>query len=411
MRRVIIVEFFGQGGLLHYGWQLAQGIARAGGDGVEVALLTGPNPECRPGASTPPNLRLLPELGTWNPLSPARSRIVPRRLRRAWRALLYARAWLRILRVARRERPDWMVLGDFEHRCDLWGTCWLVRRGRRGGWKVADIWHNVEAFDRDRVGGVVRQPGWRRRLARRLDAVFVHSLALAEQFEAFADRRPFVIAHGNQDWIVAQAGPDPHLRARLGIEASAPVALLIGHLSAYKGVEVLLEAMARIPPRRRPVAVIAGRPTANVRPEQWQRQAAQLGIEAWVRWQPAHVPLEALAWYLRAADFLVLPYVAASQSGVAHLGLTLGKPLIVTAVGGLPELLDGNGFAVPCANAEALALAIERLAQDAPLRQRFGRRSAELARTRHSWERIGGEVLAALGMPAAAAAGSSPTVY
>lgn len=405
MRRLIVVEFFSHGGLLHYSWQLAQGLARAGGDGLEVVLLTGPHPECRPGPSTPPNLRLLPELGTWNPQQPppGLGRVLPRRLLRAGRALIYLRAWMRIVRVTRRERPDWILLGDFEHACDLWGARWLRRAGRRRagapGWRVADVWHNVEAFDRERVGALVRQPRWRLRLARSLDAVFVHGRELARQFEAFARVQPVAIAHGNQDWIVAQAGPDPDLRARLHLARADAVGLLIGNLSPYKGVEVLLDALAQIPPPRRPRIVIAGRPAANVRPEAWRRHAAALGLDPWLRWCLEHVPLEELAWYLRAADFLVLPYCAASQSGVAHLGLTLGKPLIVTAVGGLPELVDGNGFAVPAGDAEALALALERMAGDTALRQRCSRRSAELARSRHDWESIAREMLAALGMP------------
>ncbi|MGH3182630.1 MAG: glycosyltransferase, partial [Streptosporangiaceae bacterium] len=81
--------------------------------------------------------------------------------------------------------------------------------------------------------------------------------------------------------------------------------------------------------------------------------------------------------------------------GVAHLALTFGKPLIVTDVGGLPEIIAGNGLVVAPGNAVALAAALDRLGADAALRHRLGRRSAALAATRHDWRRIAHDLLAA----------------
>ncbi|HVA63807.1 MAG TPA: glycosyltransferase [Terriglobales bacterium] len=386
-RRLLLVEFFSRGGLLHYSWQLAQGLAAAAPQ-TEVVLLTGRRPEC---AGAPAGVRLLPRLWTWNPHF--RPRGLPRRLVRAWRGGRYLLAWAQVLRTARREAPDVILLGDLEHRCDAW----FVRRLRRSraGWHLADIWHNVEAFDRTRSGRLLRRPAWRPRLARQFDTVFVHGPTLAAQFEGLTGVRPQVIAHGNQNWLVEQAGPDPELDRRLQLPPGRPVALLFGTLSAYKGVEVLLRALAAIPERRRPLALIAGLPTAGVRLEAWQAEARRLGIASWVRWEARYIPTPEIAWYFRRADLVVLPYVAASQSGVAHLALTLGKPLIVTTAGGLKELIAGNGLVVEAGAVGPLAAALARLAGDAELRRRQGRRSAALAATRHDWRTVARSLLAA----------------
>lgn len=401
-----MVEFFARGGLLHYSWQLAQALARQAAP-QEVMLLTGRHPEAglaaAPGAganAAGARPRLLTELWTWDPQR--RPRGLPRRLVRAWRGLRYGVAWWQVLRVARREQPAVVLLGDLEHTCDAWFVRRLQRLGRRQSrpWRVADIWHNVEAFERNRPGGLVRNPAWRRRLAGELDIVFVHGERLAAQLERGSGARAHVIAHGNQNWIAAQAGADPGLEREVALPPSRPVALLFGTLSAYKGVEVLVEALAQVAPGRRPLVWVAGMPTPGVRPEQWRRQAAQLGVEAWLRWELRYVPTADIAWYFRRADFIVLPYRAASQSGVAHLALTFGRPLIVTDTGSLAEVVDGNGMIVPPGDAHALAQALARLSGDKRLRARMGARSLELAHTRHDWDQIAGSVLAAWAPPA-----------
>jgi len=390
--RVLVVEFFARGGLFHYSWQLAQALGRRG---AEVRFLTGRDGESGAIAAAATGVTPLAHLRTWNPhTAPGR---VPPRLRRAWHGALYVAAWYQVLRAVRRERPGVILLGDLEHRCDAWFVRRLRRRAARARppYVLADIWHNVEAFERNRPGRLVRRPAWRPAMAASFHATFVHGRALAEQFQRDTGRTAHVIAHGNQDWLAAQAGPDPGLARRLALpqrKGRPPIGLLFGSLNAYKGVEVLLDALARIAPARRPLLLIAGMPTASVRPLDWRAQAQRLGLDPWLRWDQRYIPTAEIAWYFHAADWVVLPYRAASQSGVAHLALTFGKPLIVTATGSLAELIDGNGLVVPPDDPAALAQAMERCG-DARLRRQMGRRSAELAHTRHGWDQVARNIL------------------
>jgi glycosyltransferase involved in cell wall biosynthesis len=399
-RGILMVEFFARGGGVHYSWQLAQALARQAPE-REVMLLTGRRPEpgfaagCQAGTAGP---RLLAELWTWTPH--ASSPWMPRHLRRAWRGLRYVTAWWQVLRVAQREQPAVVLLNDLEHACDAWFVRRLHRLAQHQPrpWILADIWHNVVAFERNRPGALVRDPAWRRQLAREFDTVFVHGQTLARELEQRTGVRARVIAHGNQTWVAEQAGPDPGVEEwdrRLALPPGRPVALLFGSLSAYKGVGVLVEALAAIPPERRPVAWVAGRPMAGVRPQAWRAEAARLGVEAWLRWDERYVPTEEIAWYFRRADIVVLPYRAASQSGVAHLALTFGRPLIVSDAGSLPEVIDGNGLVVPAGDALALAAALQRLSWDKRLRAQMGKRSLELAATRHNWDTVAQTMLAA----------------
>lgn len=385
--RLLAVERFSRGGLFHYTAQLTQGLAR---QGAEVTLLTGSKPET--GSAGIAGVRVLDRLWGWNPHR--RSRWLPRRLQRACRGLVYVTAWLQIVAVVRRERPDVVLLGDFEHRCDAWFIAWLARRG----WVLADIWHNVVSFDRFGGAEVVRQQPWRNQMARHFQTIFVHGETLAQEFEAATGCRAVVIPHGNQNWIAGQAGPDPDLDRRLDLPPGRPVALLFGSLTRYKGIDVFIEALRRMPEAQRPTAVIAGFPLADCPIDDLRAQAESGGLAPWIRWQVGYLPTPEIAWYFRRADVVVLPYRAASQSGVAHLALTFGKPLIVTATGSLPELIHGesNGLVVKPGDAAALAAALERITGDDGLRQRMGIAARRLAETRHNWDDIARQVLAAL---------------
>ncbi len=385
-----MVEFFSRGGLIHYTWQLARAMRTLVHPGTEIILLTAPHPE----SPAPWGVRLLTGLHTWNPH--CQPRVWPRRLVRAGRGLRYAAAWFELLHAVRRLQPRVVLLSDLEHRCDAWFVPRLRRQLHRQAAPgvLADIWHNVEPFDRYHRGRLLRRLRWRAPMARHFDAIFVHGEALAEQFHAQTGYRSYVIPHGNQEWMVEQAGPDPSLDARLHLPRDRPLALLFGALSPYKGVEVLLAAMAVLTPAERPGLLIAGMATATAELAKWRRQARGLGLERWLRWDVRYIPAPDVAWYFRRADFVVLPYRVASQSGVGNLALTFGKPLIVTASGGLPELIDGNGEVVPAGEAAPLARAMARVSSSADLRWRWGQRSAELATARHAWQPIARTVLA-----------------
>ncbi len=385
--RLLAVERVSRGGLFHYTAQLTQGLAR---QGAQVTLLTGRNPEV--GRARIEGVRVLPHLWGWNPHR--HSRWLPRRVQRAGRGLVYLAGWMQVVAAIRIERPDVVLLGDIEHRCDAWFIAWLAR----GGWTLVDIWHNVVSFDRYGGRGVVRKQPWRNRIARHFHTIFVHGESLAHQLEQATGCRAVVIPHGNQDWIARQAGPDPDLNRQLSLPPDRPVALLFGSLTRYKGIDVLLEALSRLPAGQRPIAVLAGYPLADCPIDELRRQAHRSGLDNWVRWQIGYIPTPEIAWYFRRADVVVLPYRAASQSGVAHLALTFGKPMIVTATGSLPELMAGesNGLVVEPGDADALAAALARITGNDGLRERMGLAARHLAETRHNWDAIARQVLSAL---------------
>ena len=145
-----------------------------------------------------------------------------------------------------------------------------------------------------------------------------------------------------------------------------PVILFFGNVRKYKGLGDLIAAMPLVRQKVNARLVVAGTFFEPV--ERFRTQATRLGLELDrdVRLLSGYVPREQVPDLFALADVVALPYRAASQSGVIAQAALAGKPVVVTAVGGLPEALDGRGVVVPPANPAALAAGIVRALEDPP---------------------------------------------
>jgi len=92
--------------------------------------------------------------------------------------------------------------------------------------------------------------------------------------------------------------------------------------------------------------------------------------------------------YFLACDLVVLPYVTATQSGIVQIAYNYDRPVVTTAVGGLPEVvIDGRtGFVVPPRDPEALAAAIVRFFDENRAEAFAAGVASEKAR--YSWDNV-----------------------
>lgn len=151
-------------------------------------------------------------------------------------------------------------------------------------------------------------------------------------------------------------------RARLGFSEGEIVFLFFGHVRAYKGVEVLLEALSLLDasgPAWK--AVLAGE--WYVDRSSAEATVARAGLGEQVRIDDRFVPGGDLADYFAASTVVVLPYVSGSQSAVIPLAYAHGRAVVTTRVGGLPESVEEGetGWIVPPSNPAALAAALEQI--------------------------------------------------
>jgi glycosyltransferase involved in cell wall biosynthesis len=228
------------------------------------------------------------------------------------------------------------------------------------------------------------RPGQRsaqRRLYDRFDAVVVHSehgrTRLTREL-GVDPARVHVIAHGAFAHLAA-AGVST-AAARPPFDTDAPVVLCFGLMRPYKGIDLLLDAWRGIDGAE---LWIAGAPRMDISP---LRAAAPPGV----RFVPRFVGDHELPAYFRRADLVVLPYREIDQSGVLFTALAFGKPLLLSDVGGFPEIAaTGAARTFPAGDAPALHDALRELLDDPHALAAIAARTRAVAAGPYSWEAIG----------------------
>jgi glycosyltransferase involved in cell wall biosynthesis len=250
------------------------------------------------------------------------------------------------------------------------------------------------------------------RLYERFDAVVVHSEhGRGRLLELGVDPgRVHVIPHGAlthldelPTWPSSGLPTDP----------AGPVVLFFGLLRPYKGLDVLLRAWRGIEGDGDDGDGVGGRHRDGER-EQSGNRAGVAGAELWivgmprmdvtklladappnVRFVPRFIPDAELPAYFTRADLVVLPYLEADQSGVLFTALAFGKPLLLSDVGGFPEVATtGAARTVPAGDSTALREALRELLADPAALSAMAERARAAAAGPYSWDAIAQRTLA-----------------
>lgn len=246
-----------------------------------------------------------------------------------------------------------------EHRADLviipwwtvfWAPCfWYLARGcRASGLEVRFFCHNLVDHE---------SAGWKVFLTRQVLAqgrsYVVQARAEADRLRGLIPGAP-VLVHPHP---VYDQFPDPAERLN---RCAAKELLFYGFVRPYKGLDVLIEALALLRDRDVHLTVV-GEFWSGL--EEIRSRIKRLSLDAAVEIVPRYVNDVETAAYFDRADALVLPYRRATGSGVLAIAYHYGKPVIATTAGAFPDVVrDGEtGYLVPPESREALAAAIDRL--------------------------------------------------
>lgn len=176
--------------------------------------------------------------------------------------------------------------------------------------------------------------------------VIVHSPTIRDRLPAWLQPRVRLLPHVNYRlWAPGESAPSKPRGTRCRI-------LFFGRILRYKGLDHLLTAFRQLDPARFEL-VIAG-------------EGEVPSIDAPnIRVINRFISDEEMGALFGAADVVALPYLAASQSGVAYMAFAFEKPVVATRVGGLAEVVrdDVNGFLIEPASPDPLAAALRRAAE------------------------------------------------
>jgi glycosyltransferase involved in cell wall biosynthesis len=341
-----------------YDHHLASALAARG---HEVHLLTSPFAF---GEAPAPNGYDRREL--FLPLSGRLLRRAPRsRLRFVLKGAEYLPSVVRLMRSMSSLRPEvvhvqWLTVPRYDLR-------WVARLRRDR--PVVLTAHNVLPHEGE------ADAEQRRRLYDAFDRIVVHTRSGAEQVERFGvlKERIVRIPHGTFDAPPAGSIDPPNGRTLL----------FYGLIRRYKGLDVLVRALPRIPEAR---LIVAGDPLDAVEPV--QQLARELGVASRIDWRLGYLPDAEVEALMRQATVAVFPYRGGeSASGTLATALGHGRPAVVTDV--LGEIIEeyGAGSVVAREDPDALAAAVKRLLDD-PEALADAFRGTERARQALSWDAI-----------------------
>jgi teichuronic acid biosynthesis glycosyltransferase TuaC len=175
------------------------------------------------------------------------------------------------------------------------------------------------------------------------------------------------------------AGLDPSVRA-------GEYFLFIGRLHHRKGIDVLLDAVAQVPPKQRSMLVIAGDGDER---QPLEAQCAKLNLGSHVRFVGS-AKGATKTWLLQNTRFVVTPSRVWEAFGLVVLeSYAAGRGVITTTLPGMMDLVEPErtGLLVPPESPAALAQAISRLVADTALTQRFGQNARRVAQ-QYGWRTI-----------------------
>ena len=258
----------------------------------------------------------------------------------------------------------------------------VLRRARSEGTRGLAIVHN--AIPHERRPGDTLLGRW---FLRHCDGFVVLSEEVERDLRTLGAKGEIRrIQHPRYD-IFGKAIPRGMARDALGLPADAPVLLFFGYVRRYKGLGVLLNAMPRVRERIPDVRlVVAGEFYEDEKI--YRDLVRRLDLDEVVDLRADYIPDEEVAAWFGASNVVVQPYVSATQSGVAQIAFHFGRPMILTDVGGLAEVVphDRAGLVVPPDDAAALSDAIVRYF-DEGLEESLSE-GVRAERGKYSWDRL-----------------------
>ena len=276
-------------------------------------------------------------------------------------------SWLSTARQIKKAKIDLLVIKFW---IPLMAPCLgtIARLCRRRGIKVVSILDNV----------IPHEPHfWDKWLIRYFIRSVDHFIAMSESVRE--DCRKFLPAQ-RHDAVsfnphplydnFGEAVPKDEARKFLNLPQDKTILLFFGFIRDYKGLDLLMRAYAKtITNHQSPITnlllVVAGEFYNNG--AQYSELEKELHIEGTIEWRTDFIPDDKVRYYFSAADLIVQPYKTATQSGVTQIAYHFERPMLVTNVGGLAEIVPNGKVGYVCAVDENdIANALSSFAQMDP---------------------------------------------
>jgi len=244
--------------------------------------------------------------------------------------------WLNLGLRIRREKPDILI---FKYWLPFMAPCfgtiaWLARKNKHT--RVIAIFDNVIPHEK-RVGDRL----FTKYFTSAIDGAIAMSASVLDDLSQFRKDVPARLnPHPVFDNFGASVGREMALGS-LGLNPTYSYLLFFGFIRKYKGLDLLIEAFADERLRNKKLKlIIAGEFYEDDTP--YREQVKKYSLENDVIFFDRFINDNEVAAFFSSADLIVQPYRSATQSGVTQIAYHFEKPMLVTDVGGLREIVPDH---------------------------------------------------------------------
>jgi len=179
----------------------------------------------------------------------------------------------------------------------------------------------------------------------------------------------------------------------LGIQTTDKLILFFGLVRRYKGLDILLEAMGNEQVKAQGIKLVVAGEFYDDK-SLYDDIITKHNLHKTVQVVPEFIATDAVKNYFCAADMVVQPYRTATQSGISQMAYHFECPMLVTKVGGLPEIVphDKVGYVVPPNNSKAIAEALSNFFSDTE-KANFFKKQVAIEKKRFAWEHMANAII------------------
>lgn len=262
--------------------------------------------------------------------------------------------WIKTAKYINKQQPK-MVVVQWWHPyfapC-YWLLCKLLKNIR-----ILFVCHNVfphERFPMDRLLAKMT--------LRQGDCYIVQSKMDADDLQTIIENPVYKqTVHPTYNAFKIEDMSKEEGRKRLNIDTNKKVLLFFGFIREYKGLKYLIQSMSEIVNKMDDCELLVVGDFANEEEKaEYELLIQKCGVQNQIKIYGGYIPDKEVEKFFVASDLVVLPYISATQSGIVQIAYGFEKPVVVTNVGGLPDVVtDGKtGYVVEEKNPKQLANAI-----------------------------------------------------
>lgn len=260
--------------------------------------------------------------------------------------------WISVGNRIKQEKPDLIIV---RYWLPFMGPCFgtILRRVRKNKHtKIVAITDNVIPHEH-RPGDMA----FTKYFLKSADAFLAMSRDVLKDLRQFTDKPAVFSPHPVYDNYGEAVSKEAACK-KLGLNPSEKYILFFGFIRKYKGLDILLDAMKDDRIKQAGIKlIVAGEFYGDS--DAYMQQIEANGITDNVHLFTSFIPNDEIKYYFSAADLVVQPYRTATQSGITQVAYHFEKPMVVTNVGGLAEVVpDGKVGFVAESDSTSIANAI-----------------------------------------------------